>query len=234
MEVARRLVDDGIDGVVLTPPLCEAEPVLDVFAQAGIPIVLLATSRSPGGQMTVAIDDRRAAFEMTTYLVALGHQRIGFIAGDPNISASALREQGYRDALDAAGVAIDPALEVEGRYTYRSGLEAAARLLELPDRPTAIFASNDDMAAGAVAAAHRFHLDVPADLTVCGFDDTVLATATWPELTTIHQPIADMSRAAVELLVNVIRRPLAGGPAASRVLEFTLIRRQSDAAPGSA
>ena len=127
----------------------------------------------------------------------------------------------------------DDALIARGLFTYRSGLDAAEMLLDVVDPPTAIFASNDDMAAATVAVAHRRGLDVPGDLTVCGFDDTTLATAIWPELTTIHQPIADMSRAAVEMLVSTIRR--RGAPSADTIqhelLDFTLVRRQSDAAP---
>jgi LacI family transcriptional regulator len=162
----------------------------------------------------------------------LGHRRIGFIAGNPNLSASAQRLEGYRAALAAVGIEEDPALIVDGLFTYRSGLDAAEQLLDLPDPPTAIFSSNDDMAAATVAMAHRRGLDVPGDLTVCGFDDTTLATAIWPELTTIHQPIADMARAAVDLLVSSLRRQKTGeGAAAQHVLDYTLIRRQSDAPP---
>ena len=149
------------------------------------------------------------------------------------MGASAPRRAGYREALAAAGIAPDPALEVPGLFTYRSGLDAAERLLDLADPPTAVFASNDDMAAATVAVAHRHGLDVPGDLTVCGFDDTALATTIWPELTTIHQPIGDMSRAAVELLAEAVRRGRAGEPWEPRrlLLDFTLVRRQSDAAP---
>jgi LacI family transcriptional regulator len=129
-------------------------------------------------------------------------------------------------------VPLDEALITHGLYTYRSGLDAAEQLLDLDDPPTAIFASNDDMAAATVAVAHRRRLDVPGDLTVCGFDDTTLSTAIWPELTTIHQPIADMSRAAVELLVSTIRTARnTERSEPHRTLDYTLIRRQSDAAP---
>ncbi len=231
VEVAARLVEDGIDGVVLTPPLCESQAVLDVFRVAGIPTVLLATARRENGERAVAIDDRLAAHRMTQHLLALGHDRIGFVTGDPNLSASVHRLQGYRDALSDAGLPVDDALIADGLYTYRSGLDAADILLDVANRPTAIFASNDDMAAATVAIAHRRGLDVPGDLTVVGFDDTTLATAIWPELTTIRQPIADMSRAAIAMLADAIRG--ADDDAAGRLglLDFTLVRRQSDAAP---
>ena len=98
-------------------------------------------------------------------------------------------------------------------------------------RPTAIFASNDDMAAAVIAVAHGMHLQVPEDLTVCGFDDTPVATTVWPELTTIHQPIGDMARVAVDLLVDQIRARRAGEPrqAAHRLLPYTLVARESSA-----
>jgi len=232
LEVTRHLIDGGIDGVVLPPPLCESDAVLALLEAAGVPAVVVATGRPPGERMAIRIDDREAAWTMTRHIMALGHARIGFVAGNPNLSASARRLEGYRAALEEAGIAFDPALVVPGLFTYRSGLQAAEALLDLSDPPTAVFASNDDMAAATVAVAHRRGLDVPRDLTVCGFDDTTLSTAIWPELTTVHQPIADMSRAAVELLVSAIRRQRAGEPGERhRTLGYTLIRRESDAAP---
>ena len=137
------------------------------------------------------------------------------------------------DALDEAGIAVQNDYIAQGYFTYRSGLDAAEHILALPDAPTAIFASNDDMAAATVAIAHRGGLDVPGDLTVCGFDDTSLATTIWPELTTIRQPISAMSRAAVELLVKMLRARRAQDEdmPAHLVLDHTLIRRQSDAPP---
>ncbi len=232
LEVAQHLVDGGIDGIILPPPLCEAPALLALLAAARIPTVSVATSLPPESMLAIRIDDRQAAATMTRHIMDLGHRRIGFITGNPNLSASAQRLEGYREALDAAGISADPALIAEGLYTYRSGLDAAEQLLDLDVPPTAIFSSNDDMAAATVAVAHRRGLDVPGDLTVCGFDDTTLSTAIWPELTTIHQPIADMARAAVELLVGTIRRQRGGeGLTPQQVLDFTLIRRQSDAAP---
>ncbi|KTT69480.1 LacI family DNA-binding transcriptional regulator [Sphingomonas endophytica] len=232
-EVAERLINGGIDGIVLPPPLCDSPIVRKVLQQAGVPTVVVATPAPPDDVGAVAIDDRAAAHEMTTYLLALGHQRIGFITGNDNILASGERLAGYRAALTEHGIAPDDALVVKGLFSYRSGLEAAEELLDLPDPPSAIFASNDDMAAASVAIAHRRGLEVPGDLTVCGFDDSALATTIWPELTTIRQPIADMSRAAVELLAAMLfERRGQGRMTCKRVmLDHTLVRRRSDAAP---
>ncbi len=133
--------------------------------------------------------------------------------------------------MQEAGLKPDPRMVTQGYFTYRSGLEAAEKLLRAPKRPSAIFASNDDMAAATVAVAHRMGLDVPRDLTIAGFDDTPLATTVWPALTTVRQPIADMAREAVKLLLEQLRRKRAGAETepVQKLLEFTLIPRESTA-----
>ena len=232
-EAARRLLAGGVEGIVLPPPLCDSQDLLATLREVGGLAVTVASGDPAPGFSAVSIDDHRAAFEMTRHIAALGHQRIGFIIGNPDQTASARRLAGYRDAILSVGMAYDEALVVQGLFTYRSGLDVAELLLTIENPPTAIFASNDDMAAATVAVAHRHGLDVPGDLTVCGFDDTALATTIWPELTTIHQPITDMSLAAVELLAKETRNRRAGHhDAPSHVqLDFKLVRRQSDAAP---
>lgn len=229
------LLKGRVDGIILPPPLSDSPEVLAAIERAGLPLVAVSTSHAPDWALSVSIDDHRAAYDMTRYLGELGHRRIGFITGNPQHAASAERLAGYRAALADLKLPDAPELVAEGLFTYRSGLDAADILLDLAVPPTAIFASNDDMAAAAVAIAHRRGLDVPSDLTVCGFDDTALATTIWPELTTIRQPVIDMSRTAVELLVHAIRMEKAGRPediGEKHVLAaYSLIRRQSDAAP---
>jgi len=232
-DAAARLVNQGVDGIILPPPLCDAPEVLKTLAASHTPAVAVATGRPPADVSAVRIDDFEAAHAMTRHLLGLGHRRIGFIKGHPNQTASQQRLEGYLAGLEEASVASDPALVVQGYFTYRSGLDGAEQLLALADPPTAIFASNDDMAAATVAAAHRRGLDVPKDLTVVGYDDSALATTVWPELTTIRQPIADMSREAVTLLAEEIRSRRSGEkPQHPHALQaFTLIRRQSDGPP---
>lgn len=230
VEAARRLIEAGVDGLVLPPPLCDSGALIRFIIAEEVPAVLVGSATPSPELMAVGIDDREAAFRMARHIVSLGHRRIGFIAGDPRLAASASRLAGYRAALEEAELPFDEALVEPGQFSYRSGLDAAEHLLGLADPPSAVFASNDDMAAATVAAAHRRGLDVPGDLTVCGFDDIALATTIWPELTTIHQPIADMSRAALDMLVTSVRRQESPGEP-HRLLPFTLIRRQSDAAP---
>lgn len=229
------LVAARVDGIILPSPLSDAPDVLAAVGQAGLPLVAMATERAPDWALSVCIDDHRAAYDMTRHIGALGHRRIAFITGNPNQAASNERLAGYRQALADMNLPHAPELIASGMFTYRSGLDAADLLLDQDDPPTAIFASNDDMAAATVAIAHRRGLDVPGDLTVCGFDDTALATTIWPELTTIRQPVTEMARTAVDRLAHAIRMKKTGradeiGDLHIRA-EFALIRRQSDAAP---
>jgi LacI family transcriptional regulator len=144
---------------------------------------------------------------------------------------SAQRQAGFEDALREAGLTTRPEWVKQGSFTYRSGLVAAEQILESTRRPTAIFASNDDMAAAAIAVAHRMHLDVPKDLTIVGFDDTPLATTIWPALTTVRQPVAAMARKAVELLLEEIRLRRLGESLGTtqHFMNFTLVKRDSSA-----
>jgi LacI family transcriptional regulator len=233
VRVARSLVAAGIDGIVLPPPICDSLGVIDALAASRTPCVVVASGKPRHNVLAVSIDDFEAARAMTRHLLRLGHTRIGFIIGNPDQTASARRLEGYRAGLTEAGVSLDPTLAVQGLFTYRSGLDAAETLLQLKAPPSAIFASNDDMAAATVAVAHSHGLDVPGDLTVVGYDDTALATTIWPELTTVRQPIGAMSRAAIDLLVRRIRAERTGkaGPDRNLLLDHTLVRRQSDAAP---
>jgi len=229
-EAARQLATT-VAGVILPPPLCEAQDIVDVFVNGGIPVVSIASSRFNDRISCVRIDDRQASHDMVSHLIAHGHTRIGYIKGDPNQTASAHRWQGYRDALANAGIDYDDTLVQPGCFTYRSGLEAAERLLAQRP-PSAIFASNDDMASAVVSVAHRRGLQVPGDLSVVGFDDTSAATMVWPELTTIHQPVAEMADNAIDILLREIRRPASSGRAiVNHVLAHQLITRDSVSAP---
>ncbi len=228
----RDLLASGVEGIILSPPLCDSQALLDLITASGTLLIIVANYQ-PDDVSVVRIDDLEAAAAMTRHILSLGHTRIGFIVGDPAHRASGQRLAGFRAAMaDARLDKVDEYI-VQGAFTYRSGLFAAEKLIAMPERPTAIFASNDDMAAATVAVAHRRHLDVPADLTVCGFDDTDFAQSIWPELTTIHQPIADMSRKAVDMLVRKIRARRAGHAelVEQALLDFTLVRRESDDSP---
>lgn len=229
---AARLLANSVAGVILPPPLCESRPVVMEFVNAGIPVVSIASGNFSDEVACVRIDDFRASKEITAHLIANGHTRIGYIKGNPNQTASAHRFEGFRQALDEAGIALDDALVQQGYYTYRSGLEAAEKLLALQRLPTAIFASNDDMASAVVSVAHRQGMNVPGDLSVVGFDDTSAATMVWPELTTIHQPIASMADTAIDMLLRAVRRPDRGARAVvHHIVPHQLVTRGSVAPP---
>jgi LacI family transcriptional regulator len=168
----------------------------------GIPFVRISPGTNHAMTSSVFIDDVQAADDMTTHLINLGHRRIGFIVGHENHMASDQRLFGYRKALDRVGIAFEPDLVRPGQFDFDSGAAAAQFLLDLPERPTAIFASNDDMAAGVLATAHQRDIAVPSQLSVAGFDDTQLASAVWPPLTTIRQPTRDLAYAAAGLLFS--------------------------------
>ncbi|MBB4659936.1 LacI family DNA-binding transcriptional regulator [Parvularcula dongshanensis] len=198
--IVNRARDGGLDGVIIIPPLSDDASVVRALREAGIACVLIAPSNPEHGDGAVSIDDAEAAASMTRYLIERGHERIGFISGPVGHSAGVIRQEGYRAALEAAGLPYEEAHVAKGAFTYRSGMMAAEHLLRTPVRPTAIFAGNDDMAAGAIAAAHRLGLKVPEDVSIAGFDDTAIASTVWPQLTTVRQPIAEMAARAVSIL----------------------------------
>ena len=231
----RRLVSGGAVGAVLPPPLCESAVIRAELQAARMRIVAVAAGRPPPELLCVRIDDFAAAQEMTRYLLALGHERLGFIKGHPNQTASEERWRGFSSVVQEAGHLPAPRVE-QGFFTFRSGLDAARKLLAAEPLPTAIFASNDDMAAAVMAEAHRRGLEVPHDLTVVGFDDSLIASTIWPGLTTIHQPIAQMAGEAVDLLVSAVRGGNGHGAAESphRLVAYELVARESAARPKGA
>jgi LacI family transcriptional regulator len=223
----------GIDAVIIAPPLCDSPELIESVVASGLAGVLVASGTPDPRLCAVGVDDYEGAACMTRHLIALGHQRIGFITGRSSQTATACRLAGFRDAMRAAKLPLPPERVAPGAFTYSSGLDAAEALLTLQPRPTAVFASNDDMAAATVAVAHRMGIGVPGDLTVVGFDDAPIATTIWPELTTVRQPIGDMARSAVEMLVRQVmsRRADAAAPPQVERMPFELVRRQTDAAP---
>jgi LacI family transcriptional regulator len=225
----QQLAASGVAGFIVTPPLGESPAVLELLRETGLPIAAVG-AHAVEDAICVRIDDRRAAYEMTRHLLDLGHRRLGFIVGNPDQAASAERLAGFYAAVrEADDVRTTVA---QGDFSFTSGLRAAEQLLDASPMPSAIFASNDDMAAAVISVAHRRQLDVPHALTVVGFDDTPAAVMLWPPLTTVHQPVRELASEALRLLVADInaaestpdRRP-------DRVLEHTIVKRQSTAIP---
>jgi LacI family transcriptional regulator len=212
----RRLAADGAVGVILAPPLGESRPLLAALQSARMPAVAIALGTARDDIMCVGIDEHGAAYEMTRHLLELGHRRIAFIRGHPGRSASNERWRGFAAAVRDSGIDSGRIAVEQGQCTYRSGVEAAKRLLDASHAPTAIFASSGDMAAGAAAAAYHRGLDVPRALTVVGFDDCHAAGALWPEITAIRQPLTEMAAEAVRMLMDAIRSGSEGRHGACR------------------
>ena len=226
------------DGMILTPPLCDNTQVLKALQESGTPTVLVSPARQRKDMPSVRMDDVRAAEEITNLLISLGHRRIAFIRGPADQAASGLRHQGFVRAMTAAGCEIDEALIVDGDFRFDSGVAATHQLLKLRHHPSAVFASNDDMALGVLAAAQRQGLAVPEDLAIAGFDDSPASGLVWPPLTTMRQPTLAMARAAVDLLIGP--PTVEGTPGArtfsamQRVLPHELVVRESTSAPARA
>jgi LacI family transcriptional regulator len=219
-------------GVVLLPPVTDNPIILNVLQRAGVPYVRVAPDRDIDTSPIVRIDEWKATRDLAEHLLALGHRRIGFIKGKPAHAATRLRYAGFCEALADRGLAPVPDLVEQGEFSFETGMECAMRMLSRPDRPTAILASNDEMAAGAVAAARQLSIAVPEQLSIVGFDDMPIASQVWPQLTTIHQPVTAMAEAAADILVELIRRKDAGvwdNPLPHRHLDHKLVIRASTA-----
>lgn len=227
-ETISALARAGAGALLLPPPYCEMVEQIQTLRDHGLPIVAI----SPGCELvnldSVRIDDFSAARAMTSWLIERGHRRIGLIGGPANHFASTSRLEGYRAALADAGLEPDPDLEVEGNFNYDSGLVAARALFALDARPSAIFATADDMAAAVVSEAHRLGLDVPGDVSIVGFDDTPIAVKIWPRLTTVRQPIAEISELATRRAIELLRaRNSDELGISSEHLPFQIIERES-------
>ncbi|MEI7037786.1 LacI family DNA-binding transcriptional regulator [Fulvimonas yonginensis] len=209
--VDRLILHHHPDGMVLTPPITDHAGLLQRLRERRVPYACVSPIERDG-RIGVFIDEPEAARRIVAHLVALGHRRIAHVIGHPAHGASQWRLSGYRRALDDAGLPRDPGLEVEGDFSFGAGVAAARRLFSLPrgQGPTAVFAANDDMAAGVIWAAGEHGLAVPRDVSVCGFDDTPIARQIWPTLTTIHQPSREMGRIAALQLLDSLRRRGAG------------------------
>jgi LacI family transcriptional regulator len=224
-EAVKKMIGAGVRGVILAPPVGESAAVQNLLKEAGIPFAVVCGRAK--GAISVRIDDRRAAYDMTHHLLSLGHRRISFIIGNADQSSSAERLSGFHAAIREVDDASTQVMQ--GDFSYASGLVAGERLLNLPEPPTAIFASNDDMAAAVVSVAHRRHLDVPGDLTVVGFDDSTAATTLWPPLTTVRQPVQELAAEAFQRLVSAIQgsEPIAVNGIPECILAHSLVLRQS-------
>jgi LacI family transcriptional regulator len=200
------LIDSSrIDGVILPPPICFDQQVLDIVREKEVPCVRISGAPARDIELRVGIDNFAGAYDLANHLISLGHENLAIIKGPEGYVASALRYEGFASSMRDHGLELPESNIRTGKYDVESGYACARELLRLQRRPTAIFASNDEMAAGALSAAQELEIRVPDQLSVAGFDDAPIAHSVWPKLTTIRQPLRAMGEKSVELLEDYIR-----------------------------
>ena len=210
---------------VLAAPLSNVPRVVQAIVATGTPMIRLSPGTQGGKPYSVATNDREISAEMTRYLASLGHRRIAFIRGDPGHRAVANRYLGYLDGLQQSGLEPAQRLVEDGDNSFGSGEAAGGRLMQLADPPTAIFAANDDMAAGVIRATKLLGVDVPGQLSIAGCDDISLACQLCPTLTTIRQPLSSMAeRAALVLIGNASEESSLQG---AEIVPATIVIRES-------
>ena len=193
-----------VDGVIMLPPVSEVAEVTEALDRIGVPHVHFASELSTEPWRLVITNYGPAVSDMTNHLVGLGHAKIGFISGPKDSISSRKREQAFVEALQRHGLELPSSFVVEGAFTYESGVAAARELLAPKDRPTAIFAANDEMAFGVMNVANELGIKVPDDLSVVGFDGTNFATFVIPSLSTIRRPSREMARLGAQKLLALI------------------------------
>ncbi len=227
--LCRRLVRGRqCDGLIMLASDVD-NTLLARLVEDAVPLVLIGRHPRFPWLSSVNVENAEGARLAVAHLVALGLRRVATITGRPGDSPGAERRDGYEAALRAAGLPVAPELVAEGDLAAPSGDAAMRRLLALPDRPTAVFAADDAMAAGALRAIRAAGLSVPGDVALVGFDDAPIATLTDPPLTTVRQPVYELGAAAARLLIDQLEGRAAA--AIQRRLPVELIVRRSCGAP---
>jgi LacI family transcriptional regulator len=222
------MVQGMVDGILVVLPRSPAD-IIGTLTRRGFPFVLIDHQGHGEPCPEVVATNWQGAYNATEYLVKLGHSRIGFITGSMDLSAATDRLDGYKAALRVSHIAEDAGLIYEGEFIQPDGYAGAGALLELEDPPTAIFASNDAMAMGAMDAVRSLGLRVPEDISVLGFDDIPQAALVRPALTTVRQPLEQMGRVATQMLLERLKNP---GKETGRIeLPTELVIRGSTAPP---
>lgn len=220
--------DQRCQGLILTPPFADDAALIADIRREGGHVALI----SPGGETSdladaVGIDDEVGGHDIARHLIHLGHRRFGFIGGIAGHLSAERRFDGLARALQEAGLSMEAVTVARGDFTFRSGIEQARRILDGTRPPTALICANDDMAAGALSAAHALGLDIPGRISITGFDDTPVSEIVWPPLTTVRQPLKEMGQAAVRALAGRITGATRDDPWRLSRLEHHVIPRDS-------
>lgn len=224
------MIDDpSVAGVIVTPPYTDDRHVLGMVEAKRLPLVRIAPMLDPDRGSTVTMDEYDAARAVTDHILEQGHRRVAIMRGPRTHLVSMRRYNGYAAALGGKGLKVDPGLVAQGDFSRESGRVQAGLLFAA--KPSAIFASNDEMALGIIDAANAAGIAIPNDISLVGFDDNNSAKTSRPRLTTVRQPLEEMGEAAVNLLVERIRNP-ARGPSHATV-PYAIVVRESVAAPAA-
>lgn len=202
-ELTTMVQHSRLAGLVLTPPMSENPAILAALdsINANYVRIIAGDEITTDNGLTVLVNDRHGAVEITQHLIDLGHKHIGFLSGDHQHESTKERLQGFKHALTNNKLEVHEPWILDGKYSFDSGVEGANKLIAMKDRPSAIVACNDEIAAGALFAARLAGLDIPADLSIVGFEDSPFSRQTWPKLTTVHQPNIEIAQIATELLI---------------------------------
>ena len=232
-EIRELIGRQKLDGIILLPPVSEMPALAEMLRRLKCPYVRVAAAQLDDPDNMVLSRDRESAAEVAEHLAKLGHTRIAMITGPQSFTSTVERVAGFVNALAERGLKIAPEFMVEGGYTFESGAACAELLLSRSPRPTAIFAGNDETAAGVYRTAYLRGLKIPDDLTVIGFDDSPLASRLCPSLTTMRQPIRDMGRAAAERVMAKIAGVNGPPETASTFFPHLVVRESSGRPKGS-
>lgn len=227
-QVLELMTSQRCQGLILTPPFADDPTLIDAIRRHGCEVATV----SPGGPGRsaadgVGIDDEAGGHDIARHLLDLGHRRLAFISGIEGHLSAEQRLDGLRRALRERGLDPEAVTVMRGDFTFRTGSQVAACLFDLPDPPTALVCANDDMAAGALSAAHGRGLDVPGQVSITGFDDTPVSEIVWPPLATVHQPLKDMGGEAVRIIAERLAGTRRGEGWRFTVLPHAVVSRAS-------
>lgn len=219
-----------VDGLILAPPICDKIELLEMLDAKNINYIKIGPKDIQSGE-SIVFNGTKSSYDMTNYLMELGHKDIAFIGGHPDQESSRRIERGFRNAFKNANREVNESLIVQGYYTYQSGIDAAAILLNKTPQPTAIFSANDEMAVGVLYQVQSHGLRVPDDISICGIDDISITTKVWPHITTMRQPLLSIGYQAASLLIKRLKNKKSGVPPKgldeARIIDGELVIRDS-------
>ncbi len=228
-KVESMIRQSNADGLVLIPPISDMQSVIECLERLDKPYVSISPKINTAPAKSVFCDDYQAAYDMTQYFISLGHTAIGFIVGNLDRRDAGVRLEGFQQAMADNDIPINNEFIEQGDFNFDSGRVCGKALLSLPTRPTAIFASNDHMAAGVMASAHEMGINIPAQLSVAGVDDSPIASEIWPPLTTIKQPTQLVGDMTADKLIAQIKAQEE--ITSDEKLPWQIILRDTTAAP---